>query len=192
MINLVALEDKKRLMSDYRRRRWVVAGYLLLVVFLVSIVLVTTFYFSFGYRRAAMEKMFAVESKQSGGQTSGKERETIAEINNQITMFKNADQSVDLPSFTLVMQHLLKVKSGDIKIGGVDYTLAPDNSSRVSLRGRARNRKALVAYVDQLRLDPLFTAIESPVSNLISEGASNFSLTISVAQSLTSATNNQR
>lgn len=184
MTNLIAPDDKRHLLRDYRQRRLVVVGYLSFLLWLIVLVLLVSFYFVASYRLSSLRKALQAETSLQSAQTSALEGQSVGEINEKLAMFKTVDQLADTPPATLIMRHLASARPTGIRVSSVDYSLSPDNSAGLTVRGTTATRKALVNYIDKLKLDPLFIKVESPVANLIQDSRSSFQITLSAAASL--------
>jgi hypothetical protein len=180
MVNLLSQEDKQLLLGDYWRRRLVVGGCLLATLLFVSNILMLALYFVAGYRLAATEKLHLAESAQAGTKELMEQTSVAAALKTDLEMFKQAEQAVSGPQFALVAGRLESRRVPGIKVMSIDFTNDAPQTVRVSLRGVSSSRKALTGYIESLRTDPGFSAVESPIANLLRDTASSFTINLVV------------
>lgn len=173
MINLVPDNIKKKLIGDYNRRRFVVAGALFIVLILIGGILLTSFYVSLLFREKSVEKLLAVDTIQSAKENFDYTQTVTREINRRAQMVLKTESSFK-PS--VVLDQMFVLASTDVAITKFSFQLDQDDELFISISGTAASRLALVDYLERIKNNLAVSKLNAPVSNLIQGDNNDFSL----------------
>ena len=174
MINLVPDNIKKKLIGDYQRRRFVVAGSLFIALILIGGILLSSFYLALLFREKSVEKLLVASPIQSAKENFDYTQEITREINRRSRMVLKT-KSLFKPSIAL--GEMFDLASTDVAITKFSFQLDQDDELFVSISGTATDRLALVDYLEKIKNHSAVSELNAPVSNLIQGGNNDFSLT---------------
>lgn len=126
--------------------------------------------------RQLVDDRFSAKEKMLIGTEAGELKVELAKLAAEIKAIEATEQVRVLPVGFL--QKVLISKPAGVKINGIFFArgISTDSEAVIELSGAANNRRSLLAFLEQLRADKSFTAVDSPVSNLIKENNVDFSL----------------
>ena len=101
----------------------------------------------------------------------------IIEITNE--KIRLLDTASKVPQVSILFGNILIKTATGISLISMDW----DGAENIAIRGRASTREELIAFVRLLEVDPIFTKVTSPISNLISNGDIDFSISLKIKQS---------
>ena len=84
-----------------------------------------------------------------------------------------------IPQISVFFDNILMKTTAGISLSSIDW----DGAENIAVRGRAGTREGLTAFLRLLEADPIFSNITSPISNLISSGDIDFSISLKIKQS---------
>jgi len=177
MINLLPPAEKEILRRTYRRRFWIAAGIMLLAWLVLAIVLAAAFFWLVRFRRLA--------PRAAAELAAGEEQNALAQ-EKELTVFLDRTRSLAAaPEALRPTEAFLKVGAlagGQIKI--YSFQLASDSElgGKLSIAGRAASRQELVAFIERLRGEAMFSFVESPIANLVQDRDADFSLILTLAR----------
>lgn len=175
MLNILATEEKKKILVEYRLRLAIVSIFAIGSLVLASIVLLAPSYLLASLKYNNAEKELAALEEKYGG--AGKEKDVatqIRDINNKISLLSSDSTSTRL-SPPQVIADILKIKGNAIKIYGFTYD-ATANQERIVLVGIAPDRDSLANFVETLKKDPTFTSVTLPISSYVKSINIDFSV----------------
>lgn len=180
MINLLPSEDKILIRNEYLGRIALVFGAFFSFAFLAGmVVLLPTFY------------LFSSHEKNLDGQVSvseGKIKKLDVEQNSaEIKKIIERLNLINSPNFNFRLNELFKeiisLKSDGVKITSISFDVQKSKNSseaKVSLSGKASVREDLLKFIDRLKKNYGDQRVKSPITNLISDKDTAFSLTITL------------
>ncbi|MBI2097503.1 MAG: hypothetical protein HYT46_01010 [Candidatus Vogelbacteria bacterium] len=176
MINLLLPVDQQKLRADYRRRWFVVSGFLTLGWLLIVFIIAASLYWFVRFRRADAETALAAI----------KTDRVAAAIKEQAAAIKEADvltKSLRVDPLTIspssVIRRLLD-RRGSVTVSEIAYVVPPDGPPALKLAGKSQTRQEFLVYLEALRSDPELVTVDSPVKNLIQEKNFTFTLGITI------------
>jgi len=180
MFNLLPFEERKRLQKEYLLRILVlffwgifITGIIGLASLLPAYFLSKTKYRSVTEEHQSLTKILELKEKNDNLAS------LLKELEEETTVLGNKT-SILLP--TDIFQKIIGKKSNAISLGAFTYQIVPDkkdpNKKSLVVSGIAQTRESLVAFVDKLRGDSVFSRVDLPVSNLAKSSKINFSLTL--------------
>lgn len=178
MINLLTPATKLRLRQEIRHRRLVVAGFIILALLIITLILSGLLVWRLQREISAL--------------TSAKTEPDTATFARQATKQALQEASADLlavksspprGNLTALWRATLASRPTGVALESWRWQAATDGASEIlELGGRAATRAALLQFVESLKREALFAQVDSPVSNLIRSRDINFSLKLTLAR----------
>jgi len=179
MLNLVPPSEILNNLAEYRRRRLVTAGIFCLVVILAAILVTASLFLIVKARQAPLKQQLA--SANSYLQDSEWRAVTIV-IDLVKKQLRRLDGLTDIEQgFTPALGVISEKRNGDIRLEAISYERREGELATLRISGVAASRQALLRFVDALRTDSFFAAVESPVTNLIKVQNVDFTLTLTLS-----------
>lgn len=176
MINLLLPIDRKAVRTEYHRRLFVVGGLLTFGLALIALVVLSSFAFVLSLRRGEVAEQIAGVKQQFSVEDLTKAGKDIGQINSAIKIFA---ATAPHEPITDILKKIIDKRSAGIQLTSLKFTTQGDSSVTVS--GKSQTRVALLDYLEDLRAEPRFLKVESPVKNIIREKDIAFNLTITMA-----------
>lgn len=177
MLNILATEEKKKILIEYRLRLGVISVFAVAALVFASLVLLAPSYLlAVSKYNNAKNELATLEEKYGG---TGKEKDVatqIRDINNKIALLSGGDTG-DRLSPPQVSIDILKTKSKAIKIYGFTYD-ATTNQERIVLTGIAANRDSMANFIETLKKDAMFTNVTLPISSYVKSTDIDFSVVL--------------
>ena len=177
MLNILATEEKKKILVEYRLRLAVVAIFAVGSLVLASLTLLAPAYLLAVSKHNNTENELAtLEGKYSHG---GQEKEVgaqIRDINNKISILLESNTSKRLSPPQTILD-ILESKGNAIKIYGFTYD-AMNSQERIILTGNAIDRGSLANFIETLKKDPVFTNVTLPISSYVKSANIDFSVVL--------------
>lgn len=177
MINLLPEQYKKELNRDYQFRRLAVIllfGFLLTLC--VAVLLAPSYVLSLYRLQGVSTKAVTLQTSQGG--TSD------AELKRKIADAKALLETLRPEAYTTpsrIIDLLVKDKTADNIITDISYARSGSSVS-VIVRGLAKTRKGLVAFVDQLNHESAIDKVDIPISHFAKDTDIGFMFTITAAK----------
>lgn len=176
MINLLPTEKIVAFKAEYRRRRVMVLAALSLAWFIVMAFSVFALYIFARSERQLAEDRLAEKQERLNGTEAGEVNRQLSRLSDELAVIKRGESSRVLPvSF---LQKVLAVKPAALRLTSLTFAkgLEAGSESSIELLGVAGTRHDLLAFLDSLRAEKTFAAVDSPVSNLIKENNVDFKI----------------
>ncbi|MEK7091897.1 MAG: hypothetical protein AAB900_02820 [Patescibacteria group bacterium] len=159
MINLLPLEKIVSNVRDYHSRRFLASNLLFLVILIVSLVMMSAFYWSASLRYRTNLKL---TDRVIPGEVDQIYQKTHQETKQLI---KVLDQSnLEISSVTAVLEPILNAKIPGIKINGVHFSQVKAGAKlQTSLSVVASTRKSAADFVAVLRQLPGVAEVTHPI-----------------------------
>lgn len=174
MINLLPEKFKKELLTDYRLRIFVVFSLLLSFVLFIGLVMMVVFYFVLMIRSESLDN-FLTGSDSDYANLVNMERQLSLDSKRVDLVMASADNYF---SPSIVMKDVLSVVTSGISISNIRVESIGRNELQIAVNGLASTRSELIALIENLRSKSNIISVDSPVSNLIRETDSVFSIKI--------------
>ncbi len=176
MINLLPLEEKKKVRGEYFARLAVTTLYFLFATLLIVLVFIISSYISLAAAGEANRNR--LDMLASGGAPATEEFDRIIlETNKKLNILQGGDKDEHI--YDQVFGTIISYK-GEIRITGLSYEKAKDGSALVRLTGVSPDRESLLAFTKVLEQEGPFTNVEVPVSNFVKEHDIEFSMEITL------------
>lgn len=172
MANLLPENFKKENRQEFFYRKLTIVAITALALIVVGCVLMLTIYFYLvlgGPAHADKGKILTELSLTDQGLVKE------AEVLNEQLKFLKPDKETSLPSE--IFTTLVEERKPGISIHHLALECPlPSASCNIAVLGRADNRQSLLDYVQVLKEKSLFSKVQSPINNLISDKDSQFTL----------------
>lgn len=187
MLNLLPLEEKKKVLTEYRLRLAAVFIFTAAFLIVANLILLIPSYLNAITKHNFVEDRYnyvmGSQDFQKAREVAGKEAaKKITEINNKLKMFapvQEGNQTKFVSSSML--QKIFSLKPSTVKIGGATHEVLKDREKFV-ITGRSVDRESLKLFVDKLNAEKLFTSVELPIQSYVKSTNIEFSLTLERAQ----------
>lgn len=156
MINLLPIENKKNVWRDYRVRRSIVAGLLVMFLLLTGIILLAAFYTSslLGWQPRTSVGIDRDEKDRPSYELKLKDlRDNLALLSVEDSHFAAAD----------IFEKIAQVKLSGITIEAFRYETKADGEEIFRLQIGASTRKVATEYINRLHKVPGVKDIVSPI-----------------------------
>ncbi|MES2953763.1 MAG: PilN domain-containing protein [Patescibacteria group bacterium] len=180
MINLLPEETKEKNRAAYRVRLVTVGLALLTLLSLSwSAFFLPIFLAARSQKALLSEEIVRTQERIKNGEAAGVADE-VKKINARLSFL--AGNTLDLtPPSVFVTRLLAHVPSG-VTLTGASYDrgkeLAPGATLRIT--GIGASREAVLAFSKALAAEPLFTSVESPISNLVRPSKISFTISAKI------------
>lgn len=176
MLNFLQQKNKNQIIFEYLLRAIV---FLLLFVFLSSLILISLFvpsFFFVKYKNDSVNSQFL--SAQQKNINKGEDPILYIKNINRLAIAL-ADNTSTSANYTDIVNKIVSLKNNNIKIISISVTNdVNSNSKRITINGVANTRDSLTLYDKNLRIDGFFDSVTFPVSNFIQSTDSNFTATL--------------
>lgn len=178
MLNIFSIEEKKKILIEYRLRLAVVSIFAVGALVLASLILLAPPYFlAISKHNDADRELAALEEKGGAREQEKEINIQIRDINNKISLLANgAEGRLSPPQIIL---DIIEIKGDTIKIEqfAYDVNLAQE---RITLSGTALDRSSLALFIEALKMNPLFTDVSLPISSYVKSSDINFTAAIEI------------
>lgn len=176
-MNLLPEENKILFKKYYLRKFFTVLGILIFSTIAVgNIVLIPMYSIILSYKSDLSAELAAYLKKDAdlAGSASALE---IKKLNNRLNFVENYGNDKKL---SVIFKDILDQKNSGIKITFFSYEKSKKqgDKDKVSLSGKAKKRDDLIVFENRLKKELVVGEVVSPVSNLIKDKDSDFSLTL--------------
>lgn len=184
MLNILPIQEKKKIITEYRLRLGVVSVFALVILILASLVLLTPSYLLAVSKYNSVSAALALrESKQD---SSGQEKDIdtqVRDINKKINLFLSEPLGDRLSPPDAFLK-IISMKSPAIKILGFFYD-STGRQERIVVTGVAADRDGLAQLAETLKKDKTFASVELPVSSYVKSNNIDFSIVLTRAPTAT-------
>ena len=180
MINLMPIEEKKKMTKDFYFRLLVVSFTTFgLSMLLVSLIISPSYFLSLSKKNSANEKL-AMQGKEPVPKLDQQTSTTIKDLKNELNLIEKAGANKFKISQGVVSEVLSKKIPG-IKINHISYQNDPTKGKEIDVDGLATNRDRLLLFRQTLEVDPAFLKVVLPISNFVKDSNIKFNLTLTPA-----------
>lgn len=177
MLNILPFEEKKKVTTEYRLRLAVVVVFAVAALVLASLVLlIPSYMLAVSKYNFVADELARLQQKQSGASQEKEVDAQIKEVNKKITLFLG-NEKVAQRTPSEVVREILAVKDPAVKVQSILYDINVDHE-RLVLSGRADDRDSLARFVEALKKDPSFSAVDLPIGSYVKSTNIDFSLAL--------------
>jgi hypothetical protein len=177
MINLLPVEEKKKIAADYRVR--IATFYLYsagIILVIASVALLPSYFLASLKERLTSGKWESLKNLP----VPEPDKETvqgIKDVNAKTSLIQNSEKS-KFPVLESAFDEVIYQKMPDIKLTAIDYEKDKDGVKKISLRGLAPDRERLLLFRQALEADKIFSKVDLPISNFVKGENIDFSLNL--------------
>ncbi|MEK7535534.1 MAG: hypothetical protein AAB590_00775 [Patescibacteria group bacterium] len=170
MINLLPQESKVEIRKWYHNKITVVSLTFLLVALLLSIIFLVPALIATRTKQGLIESNLATAKSRPISQEAENLKDMIREVNAKLKIISG--ESTSSPTFSSYVDKIFAHKTSAISLTHIEES----EPGHIVLRGLARTRTALLAFIRELDGDETFAEVISPISNLINNTDIEFSV----------------
>jgi Tfp pilus assembly protein PilN len=177
MINLIPIEEKKKMVKDFYLRFIVVClvtlGFLVLIA---SVALLPSYFFVSAKESVIKSKI----ENQKSIPLSTPDIETytaVSSINKRLQIMESAKQNKFFITQKVINEILIK-KIPEIKINQITYEGNSVDGKKIQISGSAPSREKLLLFRLALEDNPAFKKVDLPISNFVKGSDINFFITL--------------
>lgn len=176
MINLLPADIIRKNQADYRGRYLVVALYLLLALFIITILVgASTHWLLYQDYRGLAKQLSESEDKVAAREYDALSQ-ALKHSQDQLTVLEVPKQS---PLSPVALVNLLdRHRNPGVSIKSVSYAISESNVVDSNISGLASTRGALLDFLNALKAEPQLSTVVSPIDNLIKDRAVPFTIKI--------------
>jgi len=177
MINILPIQEKKKILTEYRLRLGVVAVFAIMTLVLSSFVLlIPSYLLAVSKYKGLSENFLTMEAKQGRVGQGDEIGAQISNINKKINLFLKGGARVESAPPQSIL-NILNMKGDRIKIHGFTYD-ATTGKGRMVVVGVSDDRDSLAQFIEVLKKEPTFTKVELPISSYVKSTNIDFSVVI--------------
>lgn len=178
MINLLPPGALGKFVQEYRHRRAIIAQGLIFCLLISAVGLAIIFFFSLRVKARVVSDELTRRETEVSAIVSPEQQLAIADLENRLRLILDFPKPTD--SLSSVIARIQSKLNSTVVLNSLNYQRESAIKATLSLRGMATTRGALLSFIESLKTEPLFTAIDSPVSNLIRDREVAFSIVINL------------
>jgi Tfp pilus assembly protein PilN len=166
MINLIPIEEKKKIRKDFYYRLLIV--FLILFVFLafVSLVAMVPAYVTSVDKKISINKKLEIQKNEVMPEIDQQAQIAIKDLDNRLGLLEKARENKYVFSKKVIDEIISKKVSG-IKINRIFYENDSLEGRKVNITGLAQNREQLLLFRRALENDSTFKNVDLPISNFV-------------------------
>lgn len=178
LMNVLPVEEKKKLKREYWMRFTSVILSLFTVTMVTAILLMFPLYFF------SKSKADLAENRLEAFNQSNPEVETesidkkIAEINTKLTLLDS--KKTDYVVSDELTESIINIKPKGITFSDISYTESGDNSKSIKIMGIASDRSTLRDFKSSLDSIKKFSTVTLPISDFLESSDINFTISITI------------
>lgn len=178
MLNLLPPPEILHNLAEYRRRRLVITGIFCLAVILSAILMLASLLLVVKMKQTTIKQRLGAANSY----LQNDEWRAVTVVVDLVTkQLRHLNDFTDVePRLTPALRAVSEKRSGDIRLEAISYERR-EGSPLLKISGVAASRQTLLRFIDGLRADSFFAAVESPVTNLIKVQNVNFTLTLTLS-----------
>jgi Tfp pilus assembly protein PilN len=175
MVNLISAAHRSKLKLLYVSKLVTLVGIALgSVGVAVSVLLLPSYLLIHAELDQAAEYVDAARAIASE-RAKGQSPETLQRFQESVTLLTAAGRS---PQTARVLESTTQDMPKGVTISEITLTYDDAGGARVAIAGAARTRAELIAYSNQLKRTPRLTQVTVPVSDLVADVNSTFTVTL--------------
>lgn len=175
MVNLLTPETRARLATRYYLRLATVTLVAFGLALALAAVLMLPTYFLIHAEADQAKEYVETANAIAAERAKGAAQETLAAFHEGVKLLTS---SASDPSLARIMSFLTVNIPRGVTLSAVDVRYTKEGNASVSVTGVARTRAALIAYSQELKQVAEFRDVSIPVSNLVADVDSVFSITL--------------
>ena len=175
MINLLPTRAKDKVRRLYKMRIIVTALSAILALFIVCDIFLFPAYLVLSSKGSATTLALSNARLRPVSKEADTAVMVVADVNSKIKAITSIGRPLSVGG---MISRILFDKMSSISLSSFEYT----SDSKVTLKGVARDREALLNFIKNLQDDPMFAEVGSPISNLIENHDIPFNISMKVQE----------
>ena len=173
MVNLLPIENKVLIKKEYLRRLVMTFGSFSFVVVIIAVLLLVFLLFLVNKEKNDYGAYLSLEQKHLTFLDEEEVTSFVADINSKTAAFE--ENSGKSKKTSGAIEKIVKAKTKGITIDRFSLS-----GGKVAFGGAAKTRNDLLFFVDNLKKEPDFKNIDSPISNFLKESDVKFNISITL------------
>ncbi len=179
MINLISIEEKKKIARDFYFRLITMFFVVLSISILIASVALLSSYFIVSVKENDAEARLNLQKHEPVPLIAEETLSLIGGLNSKIALIENTGMNKNKFIVTeRVINGINFKKMPDIKITRILYENNPLSGKKISINGTAPSRERLLLFRRALEDDTFFKKVDLPISNFIKGSNIKFSLSL--------------
>ncbi|MDA1334405.1 MAG: hypothetical protein O2794_00110 [bacterium] len=180
-MNLLPPEYKKELPLEAWRRYLTTLGIYFSVVGLVGVMLLLPSFFFLKFQIGGLEDELTTTQGIEDYREMKLGKTRVSGLNTSLAAF--VDFEAKSKKAHPVIDNYIKLAKGQVDIQTLRYIQEEITGEvKLDINGRAPLRASFISFLDDIKADPLTKAVDSPISNLLTEVNGTFNLNIDIKQ----------
>ncbi len=177
MFNLLPESLKGEIIKEYNLRRLlVIAGFILCIQVSFYIFLFPSWMISYSKEADSVVRVEQLNNSKLISD-NGTAKLAISDLNKQLNII---DKSLEYPILIKYLNHIISVKSSQIKISHLSYSSQSNSKASLSLRGFSDTRDSLVEFKNRLEKLQAFKLVDLPISNYAKDKNIEFTINLNI------------
>ncbi len=177
MINLIPIEEKKKMVKDFYLRFAVVCLVTLGLVMLIASIALLPSYFFVSTKESAIKNKIENQKSIPLSTPDIETSTAVSSINKRLQIIENAKQDKFFVTQKVINEILIK-KLPEIKINKITYEGNTQNGRKIQISGFAPSREKLLLFRLALEDNPAFKKVDLPISNFVKGSDISFFITL--------------
>ncbi|MCX6755278.1 MAG: PilN domain-containing protein [Candidatus Nomurabacteria bacterium] len=177
MINLLPLEEKKRIVKEYYFRLFIFSLYTVGICFIVAGVSLLPSFFLVSLKENILTKKWETLQAMPVSQPDKETMDAISDVNKKIDLITKTEKEKFLVLENAFNQVIFQ-KMPDIKLTEIAYDKKIEGTRSINIKGFALNRERLLLFRQSLENNPAFSKVDLPISNFVKEKNISFNLNL--------------
>jgi hypothetical protein len=180
MANLITDKQKKIINRDYLIRLWTIYFLIFSLLGIFFLAYVIPYFFSVSKKDLLVAERFQpvinVENKENIGASANR---IVNQTLDEMKAVEIYSQNTLTPS--VYLNKVIASQNREIHLTRLSFIQKEKGQGQISVGGQADSREGLVAFIDSLKSQNSFVAVESPISDFAKDSDLFFSLNIKIA-----------
>ena len=177
MINLIPIEEKKEIKTDFMFRFLTVFFSVLCCAIFILLIMMSPSYIVSLEKKNFINQKLNTQKNEVMPEIDQKALISIKDLNNRLKLLENAREN-DFIFSERVINEIMYKKLPGIKINRFFYQTDFLEGKKVSITGIAKNREQLLLFRQALEEDVLFKNVDLPISNFVKGSDIPFNLNL--------------
>lgn len=177
MINLIPIEEKRKMKSEFLFRASAVLFIVLGSAVLIGSVALLPSYFYVTVKNNLANQKLETQKNTPLPLVEAEILAKVQDLNNKLKLIENSNQ-VKFVVSVQVINDVISKKMPDIKITDIAYENTVAKGREIKLSGEAPSREKLLIFRQALEQDSSFKKVDLPISNFVKGSNIRFYLTL--------------
>lgn len=176
MMNLLTQEGKKKIKKEYLAHLSVVLLFAVLVLVVLGIAALIPSWVVLNFRQNGFTTTLDLLNRNAPAEEIKALETTARDTGHKLQVLETKNPT---PQLSEIIETIVKGRGTGVRLTSLTF-LTQEKRTKLTLQGVAQTRTGLIQFIKTLESNPLFTHVESPLSNLVTEQNASFSLVLDV------------